>query len=177
MANFVPHNEYAGFIATQLSRIDTKRKEFTKQSQGQLIMTFMGAGFAVLLLKTLPSEAGRLFFGLFFFVPVGLSAYNIIVKKYSDRLICPHCEKDFSLTVPYICGACGSNETVSQSRKFDAAVESQKLTVDACPQCRDTPHSLMCPSCGNDIVFNLDRYNKAERLGFGFVGTRKLKAS
>ena len=178
MANFVPHNEYKGFITTQLSRINAKRKDYHNKSQGQLIITFIGAFLAMGLLDTIPiHSSARLFFTAAFFTPLVFSIINLLSRKYDDRLTCPHCEKDFSLTVPYICGACGSNETVSQVTALSAAVEDPKLNVDACPQCRDIPHSLMCPSCGNDIAFNLDRYNKAEKLGFGFVGTRKLKTS
>jgi hypothetical protein len=176
MTNFIPHDEYTKFVETQMRRIRAKSQEWSKEQVGRIAMALAGgAGLAVLVGMIPMGGALATFFRLGVMAAAAYFIYSIATSKYTDQFTCPHCEKQFSLTTPYICGDCGHTEHIAPARAYDSITEMPRFNLDPCPQCNSSPHSMMCPSCGNDIVLDLEQYSKADKLGFGFVGTRKIK--
>lgn len=161
MTNFVPHDQYRTFINQQCRRV--------KQAAVQAPL-WAGISLGVAgTLVAMPLVFGDL--GLVVTIVLGPISYFVWTSGFRkmvffDRNItCPHCEARLDLSKNSLCGACGlQNET---DRFFGTAIQP-------CPHCASEPHSLMCPNCGNDIVFDIYAYNKAEKVGYGFAGTRKL---
>lgn len=199
MTNFVPHDQYQQSLKKQTKKIKERYLRISHASLARMTVQFKfvakcflvlslaavglliiaALGFDLSFLKVDP-ENGRWIqiFGLVAMIPMVGLIHKVSNMTEGDKwrreygkdidLKCPHCADRVELCPPYECGFCGFADDWGLNKDLNA---DNGLALMNCSECEKEPIALMCPGCNNDIVLDLDAYNQAKQLDYGYEGT------
>lgn len=106
-----------------------------------------------------------LFFTVITSVIIMMYAHIYFIKNLPRNLYlrCYNCDVAINLYQKYFCGYCDAVRDVS--------VDGGSFELDPCPTCRKRAHSLLCPACQHEIIWDIDAHEASPPKGAGTLGT------